>query len=221
MFVDIRNYSTMAERLDPEQTLNVLNECFSAWVKDVQSHGGTVLEFLGDGMLAVFGAPNDTADHPAQAVRCLQTMVHTMKRVNDSFEVCGSIKTAAASMTKKSSLPSKLGFRGGLHTGEVIAGNLGSATQMKYTVVGDTVNVAARLEQLNKTLGTMIAISGETYAQLPEDLRKWMKPKGHHFVKGREQAVEVYANGSIPVIVPGKQRRFSLPGIAIQSTTCE
>lgn len=98
-------------------------------VKDVQSHGGTVLEFLGDGMLAVFGAPNDIADHPAQAVRCLQTMVHTMKRVNESLKVCGSIKTAAASLS----------FRGGLHTGVVIAGNLGSATQMKYAVVGDTV----------------------------------------------------------------------------------
>ena len=88
-------------------------------VKDVQSHGGTVLEFLGDGMLAVFGAPNEMADHPAQATRCLQTMVHTMKRVNESFEVCGSIKTAAASLSKKSSLPSQLGFRGGLHTGMV------------------------------------------------------------------------------------------------------
>ena len=106
-------------------------------VKDVQSHGGTVLEFLGDGMLAVFGAPNDITDHPAQAVRCLQTMAHTMVRVNKTLS--GGIKTGDASLTKKSSLPSKLSFRGGLHTGMVIAGNLGSVTQMKYAVVGDTV----------------------------------------------------------------------------------
>ena len=59
----------------------------------------------------------------------------------------------------------------------------------------------------------MIAISGDTYNHLPEDLKKWVKPKGHHFVKGREQAVEVYAHGSIPLVVPGKQRRLSLQAV--------
>jgi len=206
VFVDIRNYSTLAERLDPEQTLNVLNECFSAWVKDVQSHDGTVLEFLGDGMLAVFGAPNDLPGHPGQAVRCLQTMVHTMERLNETWSVTGGMRS---SMSKYAS-SSKLGFRGGVHTGTVIAGNLGSATQMKYAVVGDTVNVAARLEQLNKSLGTVIAVSGDTWNRLPEDLKKWVRPKGHHFVKGRDQAVDVYAYGSIPLVAPRKHRRLSL-----------
>lgn len=104
-------------------------------VKDVQKHGGTVLEFLGDGMLAVFGAPNDMPDHAAQAVRCLQTMMHTMERLNETWDDNGGLMAALS----KSPFSSKLGFRGGVHTGMVIAGNLGSATQMKYAVVGDTV----------------------------------------------------------------------------------
>ena len=153
-------------------------------MKDVQSHGGTVLEFLGDGMLAVFGAPNDIPDHAAQAVKCLQTMT-------------------ARGCTK-------LGFRGGVHSGEVVAGNLGSSMQMKYTVVGDAVNVAARLEQLNKSLGSTVAISGDTYAKLPSDLKKWVNPRGRHLVKGRNQSVDVYTHGSIPSSVPKRSRRLSL-----------
>ena len=63
----------------------------------------------------------------------------------------------------------------------------------------------------------MIAVSGETYAHLPEDLKTWLKPKGHHFVKGREQAVEVYANGSVSLVVPRKQRRLSLQALPFSS----
>ncbi|EJK67466.1 hypothetical protein THAOC_11494, partial [Thalassiosira oceanica] len=146
VFVDIRNYSTIAERLNPAETLNVLNVCFSGWVKDVQNHGGTVLEFLGDGMLAVFGAPDDLPSHPTQAVRCLKAMVQTMDKINSSLGLNFATKAlprslaAGAHVTRTQlELPSNLGFRGGVHTGMVVAGNLGSATQMKYAVVGDTV----------------------------------------------------------------------------------
>lgn len=130
VFADIQNYSTVSEHLDPEQTLQILNECFSAWVCDVQTHGGTVLEFLGDGMLSVFGAPNDLANHASQAVLCLKAMMSTMDKLNESWSDAGLDQ-----LWKHRNI-STLGFRAGIHTGTVVAGNLGSHTQMKYAVVG-------------------------------------------------------------------------------------
>uniref|UniRef100_A0A7S2ELD5 Guanylate cyclase domain-containing protein n=2 Tax=Ditylum brightwellii TaxID=49249 RepID=A0A7S2ELD5_9STRA len=189
VFVDIQNYSTVSEYLDPEQTIQILNKCFSAWVADVQAHGGTVLEFLGDGMLAVFGAPNDLANHPSQALYCLRAMISSMEQLNKSWS-----KSGLDEYWKRKNI-SQLGFRSGIHTGTVVEGNLGSLTQMKYAVVGDTVNVAARLEQLNKKLGSTIAVSGDTQALLPEDIKSWLVPRGHHLVKGRNQPVEVFSCG--------------------------
>merc|ERR1712226_1300314 len=110
-----------------------------------------------------------------------------MDRLNSSTNNDDDIDTRAPLLSQK------LEIRAGIHTGTVIAGNLGSATQMKYAVVGDTVNVAARLEQLNKTLGTTIAVSGDTYSRLPPALREWVQYRGRHFVKGREGTVDVYA----------------------------
>uniref|UniRef100_A0A7S4R8L9 Guanylate cyclase domain-containing protein n=1 Tax=Ditylum brightwellii TaxID=49249 RepID=A0A7S4R8L9_9STRA len=189
LFVDIRSYSTVSEHLDPEDTIRILNDCFAAWMADVQKYGGTVLEFLGDGMLAVFGAPNDQPNHASQAVRSVKSMVKSMDQLNESWDVAGSNKFW------KCKGISKLGFRVGIHTGTVVAGNLGSNAQMKYAVVGDAVNVAARLEQLNKKLGTMIAVSGDTHMLLCDSLKSWLRPKGHHFVKGREQSVEIFTHG--------------------------
>ncbi|KAL7551319.1 hypothetical protein ACHAWF_014499 [Thalassiosira exigua] len=206
VFADIQNYSTVSEHLDPEQTIKILNECFSAWVGDVQAHGGTVLEFLGDGMLAVFGAPGDLTNHASQAVSCLKAMMVTMDKLNESWSDAGLDK-----LWKHRNI-SNLGFRAGIHSGTVVAGNLGSRTQMKYAVVGDAVNVAARLEQLNKKIGSRIAISGDTRECLPDDMKAWLVPRGHHLVKGRDQPVEVFSCGFTETCLHQSRRRSSLPG---------
>ena len=192
LFTDLRSYSTISEHLDPDDVIRLLNDCFGALVGDVQAHGGTVLEFLGDGMLAVFGAPGHQPDHAPQAVRCAQAMVRSLEQLNDTWALTGRDRL----WTEQGI--AEVGFRAGIHTGTVVAGNLGTERHMKYTIVGDAVNLAARLEQLNKELGTTIALSAETRSRLPADLQAWVEPMGAHVVKGREQPVTVYTHEPAP-----------------------
>lgn len=192
LFTDLRSYSTISEHLDPDDVIRLLNDCFGALVADVESHGGTVLEFLGDGMLAVFGAPGHQPDHAVQAVRCVQAMVRSLERLNDTWALTGRDR-----LWTEQGIP-EVGFRAGLHTGTVVAGNLGTERHMKYTIVGDAVNLAARLEQLNKELGTTVAMSEQTRARLPPELQAWAEPMGAHHVKGRAQPVTVYTHEPAP-----------------------
>jgi class 3 adenylate cyclase len=192
LFTDLRGYSTITEHLDPDDVIRLLNDCFGALSADVRAHGGTVLEFLGDGLLAVFGAPGHLPDHAEQAVRAAGAMMGSMERLNDAWVLTGRDRLWQAHGMRE------LGLRVGVHTGTVVAGNLGSETQMKYAVVGDAVNVAARLEQLNKTLNTTIAVSAETRARLSPALQRWLEPLGAHPVKGRSQPVTVYGHSPAP-----------------------
>jgi class 3 adenylate cyclase len=192
LFTDLRSYSTISEHLDPDDVIRLLNDCFGALVADAQAHGGTVLEFLGDGMLAVFGAPGHQPDHPVQAVRCAQAMVRSLERLNDTWALTGRDRL----WTERGI--AEVGFRAGIHTGTVVAGNLGTERLMKYTIVGDAVNLAARLEQLNKELGTTVAVSAETRALLPPELQAWLEPMGDHVVKGRAQPVSVFTHEPAP-----------------------
>ena len=192
VFTDLRSYSTISEHLDPDDVIRLLNDCFGAMVADVEVHGGSVLEFLGDGMLAVFGAPGHQPDHAAQAIRCVQAMVRSLDHLNDTWALTGRDR-----LWTERGIP-EVGFRAGIHSGTVVAGNLGSERHMKYTIVGDAVNLAARLEQLNKELGTTVAVSEETRKRLPADLRAWLEPVGAHRVKGREQPVTVFTHTPAP-----------------------
>lgn len=192
LFSDLRGYSTITEHLDPDDVIRLLNDCFGALSADVRAHGGTVLEFLGDGMLAVFGAPGHLPDHAEQAVRAAGAMVGSMEWLNDAWVLTGRDRLWQAHGMRE------LGIRVGIHSGTVVAGNLGSETQMKYAVVGDAVNVAARLEQLNKQLGSTIAVSAETRDRLSPALQRWLEPLGSHPVKGRSQAVTVFGHSPAP-----------------------
>jgi len=186
LFTDLRGYSTVSEALDPVQLVGLSNTYLGRMQQAIDAEGGTVIEFLGDAILAVFGAPTPQADHPARAVRCALHMRELLAELNAEAQQSG-----LAQLWEQAGLEA-LSHRVGVHTGTVVAGNIGSATRMKYAIVGDAVNVAARLEQLNKQLGTEVLVSGETLARLPKELAT-ADARGEIKVKGRSEPVQVFA----------------------------
>jgi adenylate cyclase len=174
LFSDLRGYSTLSERLSPEQVIDFLNEYFQAMQAVVESHGGVVIELLGDAILVVFGAPHPLDGHAESAVRCALEMQVALDRLNED-------------------LPVQLGQRIGVHSGTVVAGNIGGDSYMKYGVIGDVVNVAARLEQLNKQYETSVLISEEVHDRLPAPLQGSCTDRGEALLKGREQAQRVFS----------------------------
>ena len=186
LFSDLRGYSTLSEHLDPNQVVQLLNDYFGVMTELVERHRGTVLDYIGDGLLAVFGAPDDLPGHPVAATRCALAMQDALAGLNAGWEESG-----LAALWSQGPV-ADIACRIGLHTERVVAGNIGSAHRMKYSVVGDAVNVAARLETLNKDLGTLVLVSGDTFGRLPEELQAGVRPLGSHTLKGREQQVEVF-----------------------------
>ncbi len=186
---DIRGYSTISERLPPVQVVGMLNHYLSAMSDVIDEHKGCVIEFLGDAILAVFGAPNYLPDHSERAVRCALRMRERLAELNQEWRQSG------LSQYWQDGSASGLSARIGIHAGPVVAGNLGGATRMKYAVIGDSVNVAARLESLNKELDTDILVSEQVYTHLPGDLLEHLHDKGVHQVKGRQQSVRVFGIG--------------------------
>jgi adenylate cyclase len=184
---DLRNYSTVSEQLTPQEVIGLINEYLAGMNEVIDAHGGTIIEFLGDAILCVFNAPSDQPDHAEQAVRCALGMRERLVQLNVEWE-----KRGLSSLWKERGVPD-LTARIGIHTGQVVAGNLGSPRHMKYAVIGDSVNVAARCEALNKELGTEILITDAVYERLPRDLRGGAHAHGAHQVKGREQRVNVYS----------------------------
>ncbi|MBN1947682.1 MAG: HAMP domain-containing protein [Bradymonadales bacterium] len=184
---DIERYSTIAEQLSPTQVVEMINAYLSAMNDIIDHHRGCVIEYLGDAILAVFGAPNKLPDHPAAAIRCAVEMRQRLAELNREWD-----STGLSQLWKQKGIPI-LRTRIGIHTGTVVAGNLGSPSRMKYAVTGDTVNIAARLEALNKDLKTEILVSSTTWDQLSDDLKSQAVDRGDHQVKGRGQAIHVFS----------------------------
>jgi class 3 adenylate cyclase/sensor domain CHASE-containing protein len=186
LFSDIRGYSTISERMPPAEVVELLNEYFGAISEVIEARGGVVIEFLGDAVLAVFGAPNPLPDHAERAVRTALDIGLRGEELNRGWDASGR------SEVWKTHGLSALTSRIGMHTGRVVAGNLGSKTRMKYAVIGDVVNTAARIEALNEVVGTDILLTEEVRAALPPELAKRAKDHGEHVVKGRKGRVHVY-----------------------------
>jgi adenylate cyclase len=187
LFSDLRGYSSVSERLRPTEVVALLNEYLGAMNEIIEAHRGCVIEYLGDAILAVFGAPNELPEHATAAVRCAAAMRERLVELNRGGEARGVAAQWQALGFEQ------LAARVGIHTGRVVAGNLGSKTRMKYAVTGDTVNVAARLEQLNKQLGTEILFSGDVRERLAEDVRELTVERGSHLVKGRDGEVATWS----------------------------
>ncbi|GAB4270051.1 MAG: adenylate/guanylate cyclase domain-containing protein [Deferrisomatales bacterium] len=187
LFCDLRNHTTVSERLSPAQMVGVLNDYLEAMTELIDAHDGCVIEFLGDGIFAVFGAPSPSKDHAEQALLCALAMAGRLEELNAQWEKAGLAQRWHEAGVE--------GIRCGigLHAGEVVAGNLGSRTRMKYSVIGDTVNVAARLEALNKELGTTVLVSEEVRSRLPAPLANRLRSVGTAQVKGRRREVAVYS----------------------------
>ena len=177
LFCDIRNYTGFAEKRSPNEVVDTLNRYFSAMADVIQSHGGVVLQFIGDEIEAVFGAPETDDRHPDQAVAAALEMRTALDRLNDRGRQSGYHEI-------------RHGI--GIHSGEVLAGNVGSSDRKTYTMLGDTVNLASRIQVLNKQLGTDILISAETQRRL-QGSSIHLRPMGRHAIRGKSEAVAIYA----------------------------
>jgi len=169
MFVDIRDFTPFAEANTAEDTVARLNTLFEIVVPAVVDAGGHVNKFLGDGALAVFGAPNDLADHAGAAVTAA-ALIHRL--VSERFG--GALRIGI-----------------GINTGVVIAGTIGGAGKLEFTLIGDTVNVAARVEQLTKTTGDAILLTHQTVDALTTR-PPGLIDRGSHELKGKSAAVQVF-----------------------------
>jgi adenylate cyclase len=169
MFVDVRDFTPFAEANTAEDTVARLNALFKIVVPAVVNGGGHVNKFLGDGALAVFGAPNDLADHADAAVSAA-VLIHRL--VAEGFD--GALRIGI-----------------GINTGVVIAGTIGGGGKLEFTLIGDTVNVAARVEQLTKTTGDAILLTGPTVEALASRPIA-VADRGSHALKGKSAAVQIF-----------------------------
>ncbi len=170
LFADIEGFTGLVERTDPAEVFAILNDYFAAIGAAIVDQGGVINQFQGDAVLATFNLPVEDPDHAAAAVRAALGIRQACQ--NQAF----------ASHTIRS--------RVGIATGEVIAGSVGSGSQLAYTVHGDAVNLAARLEQMNKEIGTTILIAGETVRAAGEGLEA--QQVGEIPIRGRA-AADVYS----------------------------
>jgi adenylate cyclase len=155
MFSDIRGFSGIAEQLRPEALVQLLNEYLTAMTQLILDDQGLVDKYIGDAIMAVYGAPLSMPDH---AYRACHTAVHMMTTLQGLQERWGA-----------QGLP-RIDIGIGINTGEMVVGNMGSALRFNYTVMGDAVNLASRLEGANKTYGTRIIISDSTWEQVCDRL---------------------------------------------------
>jgi adenylate cyclase len=177
LFSDIRGFTTLSETTPPEKIVEMLNVHFSHMADIILKHNGTLDKYIGDAIMAFWGAPVPTKDHPEQAVLAAVEMIKALQNVNAELKGRGF------------DLELKIGV--GINTGVVTIGNIGSEKKLNYTVVGDAVNLASRLESLTKEYNSAVVISEYTYERIKDTIDCTIL--GNVKVKGREQPVTIYA----------------------------
>jgi class 3 adenylate cyclase len=185
IFTDIRGYSTLSEQMPPTDIISLLNQYFGEMSEIINTYRGTIIEFEGDGILAVFGAPLSQDDHADRAFQCSVKMLERVPELNRRWDEDGTSR-----YWRDVGLPS-FRVRIGLHSGSVVVGNVGSQQRTKYAVIGDTVNTTARIESLNKVLRTLFLFSSATRSLIHEGDYA-IKDMGVHDVKGRAEPVSVF-----------------------------
>jgi adenylate cyclase len=175
LFADLEGFTQLSETMSPQTLIKLLNDYFTPMTQIIMAYQGTLDKYIGDALMALWGAPVPLPDHALRACRAAIEMEKTMIGLQEKWEALG--------------LPN-LTARIGLHTGPVVAGNVGSRERFNYTVLGDTVNLASRLEGVNKAYGTRILLSEET-ANLVKD-RLLVRELDSVQVKGRSKPVNIY-----------------------------
>ncbi len=172
LFADIRGFTSISEKMDPAHVVEMLNTFFTQMVDIVFEHQGTLDKFLGDGLLAFFGAPLEVPQAASQAVACAVDMHQRLR----TMQVQGSMPIQ--------------GIRVGLNTGEAIVGNIGSHKRMEFTIIGDVVNVAARLLEVARDQEAPIVIGEATYREVEGNFS--LKPGPSVVLRGRQESTLSY-----------------------------
>lgn len=176
LFFDIRNFTTISENLEPHLVAELLNYIFTDIMDLILSHHGSVNKLIGDAILATFGAPISSEKDPENAVRCALAIRETIKSFN----------TVKPHYMNEEDIKTGIGIT----TGQVFAGNIGSFRRIEYTVIGDKVNTASRLQNLTKKAGVDILIDAETRRRVGRQLKaRKVKVKG---IRGKKEHVEIY-----------------------------
>ena len=149
LFADIRGFTSMSEKMTAEEVSNILNEYFTEIEPIITSYNGVINKFIGDAVMAIFGEPTQDINHPVNAVKCAYAMLKKVDELRDKWLFEGKPKI-------------EIGI--GINTGEAFVGNIGSEKRLEYTVIGDTVNLASRIESYNKVYHTNFLISSSTYS---------------------------------------------------------
>ena len=163
-FTDISAYSTIIEHMSPETAVKFLNQYFTSMHDVIEEYNGQIINYIGDSVMVVYGAPKKFEDHEVIAVKCAIAMREKLVELNQTWD-----ETEFSRYWKNHGID-QITARTGIHTGSVIAGNIGSERMLQYSTIGDTVNVASRLEQRNKEFGTDILFSHKIYTSLTKDL---------------------------------------------------
>jgi adenylate cyclase len=174
LFSDVRGFTTISEGLDPKQLTQLMNEFLTPMTQVIQHHRGTIDKYMGDAIMAFWGAPLADPDHARNALLAAMDMIAKLESLQDHFKSRGWP-------------PIKVGV--GLNTGDMTVGNMGSEFRLAYTVMGDAVNLGSRLESLTKTYGVSIIVSEFTMARVPDFAYReldWVR------VKGKDRAVKIY-----------------------------
>jgi len=185
MFTDLRGFTSFAESLPPERVIDVLNHYLSGMSDTILNHGGTLVAYMGDGIMAVFGAPIEQDDHADRALRAAREML--WERLPEFNEWIGSEGLGE-------------GFRMGigLNSGNVMSGNVGSERRLEYTAIGDTTNTASRIEGMTKGTPHQLFLADATRTRLKEPVSDLVRV-GEFEVRGRTAKVTLWSLPNAPV----------------------